>query len=121
MRYGLLDLAGCQHCHAALTSFTATERASEMPQALYPAAARAAAGPGVGPVPASARDTRLHAALGRHARAGDPARNFAVEIDEGLLICADCGRWYPVIGQLPEILPDHLRDAQRDLAFFRTI
>jgi SAM-dependent methyltransferase/uncharacterized protein YbaR (Trm112 family) len=122
VRYGLLDLAGCQQCHAPLTSFTVRERDSEMPQALHPAASRVPAGAGVGPVAPASRPTPVHAALQRHAGpAGDPARNFSVEIDEGLLVCAGCGRWYPVIGQLPEILPDHLRDGQRDLAWFDTV
>src|SRR4029077_11444675 len=76
----------------------------------------------LGPVAAQARDTPLNAALRRHAAPpADPARNFAVEIAEGLLICGDCGRWYPIAGQLPEILPDHLRDAQRDAAFLRSL
>ena len=41
------------------------------------------------------------------------------EIDEGLLLCAGCSRWYPITGQLPELLPDHLRDAERDTALFQ--
>lgn len=119
MRYALLDLVACQHCHAALTCFTAVERPSIARQGLLPAAARAAEGPGIGPPPAGARPTPLGAALARHARAAvDPARNFTVEVEEGLLICAECNRWYPIIGQLPEILPDHLRNPERDLAFF---
>jgi SAM-dependent methyltransferase/uncharacterized protein YbaR (Trm112 family) len=122
MRYGLLDLAGCQHCHAALTSFTVSERPSEVAQGLLPAASRVAGGPGVGPMPASARQTPLNATLKRHAgAAADPARNVAVEVEEGLLICGDCGRWYPITGQLPEILPEHLRNTDRDVAFFHSI
>ena len=35
----------------------------------------------------------------------------------GLFICPNCSRWYPVINYIPEILPDHLRDWGRDLAF----
>jgi SAM-dependent methyltransferase/uncharacterized protein YbaR (Trm112 family) len=122
MRYGLLDLAGCQHCHSALTSFTVSERESAMPQGLLPAAARVAGGRGVGPLPASARPTPLNRMLARHAgAAADPARNLAVEIEEGLLICGDCDRWYPITGQLPEILPEHLRNTDRDLAFLHSI
>lgn len=122
MRYGLLDLAGCQRCHAPLTSFVLRERDSVMPQGLQPDASRVPASTGAGPVGTAGGPTPLRSILQRHAGApGDPSRNFAVEIDEGLLICAGCGRWYPVIGQLPEILPDHLRDAQRDLAWFRSI
>lgn len=122
MRYALLDLIACQSCHAPLTSFTARERPSEMPQGILPGASRVAQGDGIGPVPPSMRATPLSASLQRHARAAtDPARNFTVEIEEGLLICADCGRWYPIIGQLPEILPDHLRDTERDLKFLHSV
>lgn len=88
-----------------------------MRQGILPAATRVAAGEGVGPLPASAPATPLTRTLAQYGRsAADPARNFAVEIEEGLLICAGCGRWYPIIGQLPEILPDHLRSAERDRA-----
>jgi len=123
MRYGLLDLAACQQCHAPLTAFAAAEVPSEMPQGLQPAATRVASGIGIGPVAPGARDTPLNAILRRHARppAADVARNFAVEIAEGLLVCGDCGRWYPIAGQLPEILPDHLRDAARDNAILRSL
>lgn len=122
MRYALLDLVACQQCHAPLTSFTVREVPSDVPQGIQPGASRVAPGPGVGPVPASMRATPLASLLRTHARAAtDPARNFTVDVEEGLLICADCGRWYPIIGQLPEILPDHLRDAERDLTFFRSV
>src|SRR6186713_335297 len=106
MRYALLDLVACQYCHAPLTSFTAREIPSEMPQGILPAATRVAPGPGLGPAAATTRESALAAILRQHARAADPARNFSDEIDEGLLICAECGRWYPIIEQLPEILPD---------------
>ena len=123
MRYGLLDLAACQQCHAPLTALAAAEVPSEMPQGLQPAATRVAPGIGIGPVAPGARDTPLNAILRRHARppAADVAGNFAVEIAEGRLVCGDCGRWYPIAGQLPEILPDHLRDAARDNAILRSL
>ena len=34
---------------------------------------------------------------------------------QGILICTQCYRWYPVVNYLPELLPDHLRDWKRDL------
>ena len=123
MRYGLLDLSACQQCHAPLTPFVAAEVPSEMPQGLQPPAARVAAGIGVGPLASGERATPLNAILRRHAgpTAADPARNFAVEISEGLLICGECARWYPIVAQLPEILPDHLRDAARDNAILESM
>ncbi len=38
------------------------------------------------------------------------------QILEGVLICPSCGRFFPIEGGLPELLPDGLRDWDRDLA-----
>ncbi|GAB4316380.1 MAG: hypothetical protein Kow0069_18530 [Promethearchaeota archaeon] len=40
-----------------------------------------------------------------------------VEVDEGLLSCPACRRWYPIIETIPQMLPDALRDRKEDLAF----
>ena len=47
-----------------------------------------------------------------------PERGREVEIVTGLLVCGGCGRWYPIDGGIPELLPDHLRDATRERALF---
>jgi SAM-dependent methyltransferase/uncharacterized protein YbaR (Trm112 family) len=39
------------------------------------------------------------------------------EIKEGLLTCNRCHHWFPVREFIPELLPDHLRNWQDDLAF----
>jgi uncharacterized protein YbaR (Trm112 family) len=39
------------------------------------------------------------------------------EIDEGVLLCGRCGRWYPIIETIPRMLPDDLRDATEDRGF----
>jgi uncharacterized protein YbaR (Trm112 family) len=43
------------------------------------------------------------------------------EIVSGLLICPDkkCGRWYPIIDEIPHMLPDELRDEEEDKEFLR--
>jgi uncharacterized protein YbaR (Trm112 family) len=41
-----------------------------------------------------------------------------IEVDAGLLVCPECGRWYPIgsaVETIPEMLPDDLRDRERDL------
>ena len=41
-----------------------------------------------------------------------------VEVEEGLLYCAKCGRWYPIgsaVETIPELMPDDLREKERDL------
>jgi len=41
------------------------------------------------------------------------------EVDEGLLFCGKCGRWYPIIEEIPHMLPDDLRNRDEDLSFLR--
>ena len=36
---------------------------------------------------------------------------------DGVLICSQCGRYYPVIDEIPVMLPDNLRERKEDLAF----
>lgn len=37
------------------------------------------------------------------------------EIAEGLLVCSECNRWYPIIDEIPQLLPDDLRESREDL------
>jgi len=39
------------------------------------------------------------------------------EIVEGMLVCSKCGRWYPIIDEIPQMLPDDLRDQRDDLSW----
>lgn len=39
------------------------------------------------------------------------------EIVEGLITCPKCNRWYPIIDEIPHMLPDDLREAKEDLPF----
>ena len=41
------------------------------------------------------------------------------EIIEGLITCQQCGRWYPIIDEIPFMLPDELRDGKDDLPFLK--
>ena len=41
----------------------------------------------------------------------------SVEIDEGVIACGGCGRYYPIIDTIPVMLPDQLRDREEDLSF----
>ncbi|MCP4215330.1 MAG: methyltransferase domain-containing protein [bacterium] len=47
--------------------------------------------------------------------------NETAEIEEGLLTCAACARWFPIHGLIPELLPDHLRNWQADMKFLDTL
>jgi len=41
------------------------------------------------------------------------------EINEGLMACTNCGRWYPIIDDIPRMLPDELRDGKDEKAFVK--
>ncbi len=41
-------------------------------------------------------------------------------VEEGLLLCRTCMRFYPITEEIPIILPDELRDKKKDLEFLKT-
>jgi uncharacterized protein YbaR (Trm112 family) len=41
------------------------------------------------------------------------------EIVSGILICPKCNRWYPIIDEIPHMLPDDLREEKEDVTFLR--
>jgi uncharacterized protein YbaR (Trm112 family) len=41
------------------------------------------------------------------------------EIVEGIIVCDKCKRWYPVIDEIPNMLPDELRKGKDDLPFLK--
>ena len=41
------------------------------------------------------------------------------EITEGLMTCTNCGRWYPIIDDIPRMLPDELRDGKDEKVFMK--
>lgn len=40
-------------------------------------------------------------------------------VEEGLLLCKKCCRFYPIIEEIPIILPDDLRDKKKDIEFLK--
>lgn len=46
---------------------------------------------------------------------------FSKEVVEGLIICEECYRWYPIIDEIPHMLPDDLRvaDPVEELEFMK--
>ncbi|MDF0682298.1 MAG: Trm112 family protein [Candidatus Nitrosocosmicus sp.] len=41
-------------------------------------------------------------------------------VEEGLLLCRTCLRFYPITEEIPIILPDELRDKKKDMEFLKT-
>jgi uncharacterized protein YbaR (Trm112 family)/SAM-dependent methyltransferase len=122
MRYSLLDHLACPTCHGPLVVVTHTEVPASMPPGLFPDGTRVSPGPGVGPAPDWHRATPLTSLLTTLAgRAAAPERGRDVDVAAGLLVCGGCGRWYPIDGGIPELLPDHLRDPARERSIFDTV
>jgi uncharacterized protein YbaR (Trm112 family) len=42
-----------------------------------------------------------------------------VVIEEGILFCNSCSRFYPIVEEIPIILPDELRDKNKDLELMK--
>ena len=41
------------------------------------------------------------------------------EIVEGVIICPKCMRWYPIREEIPEMLPDELREEKDEIPFLK--
>lgn len=41
------------------------------------------------------------------------------EIVSGIIVCPKCNRWYPIIDEIPHMLPDDLREEKEGVAFLR--
>jgi len=46
-------------------------------------------------------------------------RCMKMEILNGVLICSKCNRWYPIVDEIPQLLPDELREKDEDLSFLK--
>jgi uncharacterized protein YbaR (Trm112 family) len=41
------------------------------------------------------------------------------EIEEGMIVCHKCSRWFPIKEEIPEMLPDELRKENEELSFLK--
>lgn len=39
------------------------------------------------------------------------------KVVDGVLLCEKCGRYYPIIDEIPVMLPDNLRNRKEDIDF----
>lgn len=42
---------------------------------------------------------------------------YSKEIVSGVLVCPKCSRWYPIVDEIPHMLPDELRNPREDIPF----
>jgi uncharacterized protein len=45
--------------------------------------------------------------------------NEDIIISDGVLFCNKCYRFYPIIDEIPVLLPDELREKQKDIEFLQ--
>jgi len=120
MRYSLLSYIRCAVCRDGLACFVSREVSTSISPFVAETAARApAAGHPFAPSPAFVARTPLAARLAALAGPAAPGRNREAAVQSGVLICGGCARWFPILDALPELLPDHLRDATREAALLR--
>ena len=47
------------------------------------------------------------------------SKNKDENVIEGALYCTDCSRFFPIIEEIPIMMPDDLRDKKQDLEFLK--
>src|SRR5919204_1094538 len=50
---------------------------------------------------------------------GNNSSNQDTIISDGILFCNKCYRFYPIIEEIPVLLPDELREKQKDIDFLQ--
>ena len=50
---------------------------------------------------------------------GDPGCDECIkyEVADGVLYCQSCNRWFPIMDEIPILLPDEMRNKKEDLDF----
>ena len=116
MRYTLITFLSCPMCLGELAATVASERSSKIPVRSRITSSRIPPeGASVAPLGPSRAPTAIRTLLERFTSNPAPVeRDYEVEVEDGLLICQACARWFPVVACLPELLPDHLRDSESD-------
>jgi len=119
VRYSLLNFIACPVSKTKLTCVVTKEadvriehvRLSDCDRINQPGAM-------FGPTPPFSKRTWFTDFLQSSACEAAPAsRNYEAAVEEGLLISGETGRWYPIRNFIPELLPDNLRNFERDFEF----
>ncbi|GBC69482.1 hypothetical protein HRbin01_01181 [archaeon HR01] len=102
MKYRLSDILACPMCRAFPLTLEVFERRTIQP-------------------PQKIRKCELycsyHGGYISQLRETDCHTCYSYEISEGILRCGSCGRWYPITGDIPRMLPDDMRDKKLDNMF----
>jgi uncharacterized protein YbaR (Trm112 family) len=70
------------------------------------------------PADHSSKDTvKPNVNLEKNDTSSQSSDKFSTIVQEGLLLCKSCYRFYPITEEIPIILPDELRDKKKDIEF----
>jgi len=125
LRLNLLDILLCPNCGGALTCAPFEIKSVEPDFRHFCRSWCAAKGidiesrsPGAAVDPEIARRIQFQApaAIDRE----DCRLCHQADVVEGILTCPPCRKTFPVIGTIPEVLPDELRNAERESSFMAT-
>jgi uncharacterized protein YbaR (Trm112 family)/SAM-dependent methyltransferase len=119
VRYSLLNFLACPASKTELSCVVTKEAESLIGHVRFTECDRVnRPGAMFGPVPRFGKRTWLTEFLESNACESAPSsRTHEVVVEEGLLISGETGRWYPIRNFIPELLPDHLRNLERDMEF----
>ncbi|MEM1975532.1 MAG: Trm112 family protein [Candidatus Caldarchaeum sp.] len=102
MKYRLMDILACPMCKSfPLKLVVLEERIIEKPPFIRQCELYCA----------------LHGGYVRDFTKTDCERCYGLEIASGYVECGGCGRWYPVVEEIPRMLPDEMRDRKLDKSF----
>ncbi|MEM1948629.1 MAG: Trm112 family protein [Candidatus Caldarchaeum sp.] len=102
MKYRLLDILACPMCKSFPLRLSVFERRN------------------ISPPPVIRRCEIFcgyHTGFIRELQQTECEKCYGLEISSGLLECGRCGRWYPIVEDIPRMLPDDLRDTKVDKEF----
>ncbi len=119
MKYRFMDIAACPMCkHFPLELYVIEEREyPEREQQIRELLER------FNPPLCELYCYRLQTPVGKPVNEieGEPPCGECLkhEVVTGVIYCPNCGRWYPIIDEIPRMLPDNLRKKEEDLRFLR--
>ncbi|HDD64386.1 MAG: Trm112 family protein [Thermoprotei archaeon] len=110
MKYRLLDILACPYCrHSPLKLIVFTRRKYPERKIEF------------GKIPVCEYYCQYREKFVKDLEEGEADCNECIkfEVEYGVLICEKCMRWYPIMEEIPVLLPDELRDRDKDIEFLR--
>ncbi len=109
MKYRLLDILACPYC-----------KDEGFPLKLYVIEERIYKERSVSSEPLCELYCGFKSSFIRNLKSKPPCHEcIKHEVVVGVLHCPKCGRWYPVVDEIPRMLPDEYRNPQEEMEFLR--